>query len=51
MKKNKEKSEKIVKKVISAMVDKETREWPPTCLAFIYQPVRPHSISSKKRNK
>lgn len=26
---------------ISKMVDNDAREWPPTCMVFAYQPMRP----------
>lgn len=28
------------------MIDGETREWPPKCLVFTYQPQRPKNISN-----
>ena len=31
----------IIKKMVSALADKEAREWPPLCLGFLYQPKRP----------
>lgn len=34
----------IVHKLVSYMADKETREWPPKCLTFIYQPIRPKQM-------
>lgn len=30
----------------SRMIDGETREWPPKCTMFAYQPQRPKSTSS-----
>lgn len=44
----------------SKMIDGETREWPPKCLVFAYQPQRPKNINytekisdaaTQKRNK
>ena len=34
----------LLQKVVSSLADKESREWPPTCLGFFYQPPRPHTI-------
>lgn len=48
MKKTKNAFEKITQKVASAMIDKETREWPPTCSFFAYQPVHPTVSMNKK---
>ncbi len=31
----------LSKKLVTKMVDKEPREWPPTCILLSYQPVRP----------
>lgn len=46
----------IVRMLVSYMTDKETREWPPTCLTFVYQPIRPKQTvidtdNSEKRIK
>lgn len=30
------------------MIDGETREWPPKCVAFVYQPQRPKNINNTK---
>ncbi len=30
----------------SKMIDGETREWPPKCLAFAYHPQRPKNTSN-----
>ena len=30
----------------SRMIEGETREWPPKCLAFLYQPQRPKITGS-----
>lgn len=37
------KSKNFVKHLITSMIDKETREWPPHCVSLLYQPVRPVS--------
>lgn len=41
MKKENEKMEKVIKRVITHMIDTELYGWPPQCSAFLYQPVRP----------
>lgn len=33
----------------SRMIDGETREWPPKCTMFIYQPQRPKSICNPNK--
>lgn len=33
----------IVKKVTTSAVSNSSAEWPPTCLMFAYQPMRPIS--------
>ena len=33
----------------SKMIDGETREWPPKCLVFAYQPQRPKNISNQDK--
>lgn len=30
----------------SRMIDGETREWPPKCVMFLYQPQRPKDLSN-----
>ena len=32
------------------MIDGETREWPPKCLVFTYQPQRPKNTSTTENN-
>lgn len=32
---------KILSNVASAMIDRDTWEWPPQCTIFSYQPARP----------
>lgn len=41
MNKLQEKIKQVAKAKITEMVMQEPREWPPTCLMFAYQPVRP----------
>lgn len=31
----------LTKKLVSAMIDKDAREWPPGCTYFAYQPIHP----------
>ncbi len=45
---------KLQEKIYSAastlanhMADKETREWPPQCLLFAYQPMRPETQANE----
>jgi len=38
---------RIIKKVITQMLDQEKRGWPPGCAGFYFQPERPQ----KKCNK
>ena len=33
----------------SKMIDGETREWPPKCVAFVYQPLRPKNTSNSEK--
>lgn len=41
MKKENEKLEGIMKKVVKHMVNTELYGWPPQCASFLYQPIRP----------
>lgn len=36
--------------IVNNMVDNEPREWPPACLFFAYQPMRPEVNSSEDTN-
>lgn len=36
----------VLRSSITKMIDGETREWPPKCLMFTYQPQRPKNISN-----
>lgn len=47
MKKQSEKFDSILKKVVQHMVDAELYGWPPQCTAFLYQPVRPQKAVKK----
>lgn len=48
MKNEKMNGKKLLKAAVNAMLDKDTREWPPVCLGFIYQPVRPEKAVNKE---
>lgn len=41
MKNQDKKRGEIVKKMIKHMIDAEIYGWPPQCVSFLYQPVRP----------
>lgn len=47
MKKQSEKFDSILKKVVQHMMDAELYGWPPQCTAFLYQPVRPQKAVKK----
>ena len=36
---------KLVQKLLSSMISHDIEEWPPNCVALIYQPVRPAYLS------
>lgn len=38
----KETAKHITKVFVANMIERDAREWPPTCLMFAYQPERPH---------
>lgn len=48
MKKQKARNNQIVKKVVSTLADQEAREWPPVCIGFVHQPIRPRNTSCQK---
>lgn len=41
MKNLKETVKQVIKTLVTNMVEQDSREWPPTCLLFAYQPERP----------
>lgn len=43
MEKRKKRAEKLITQTVSALIDKEAKQWPPTCMGFIYQSMRPYS--------
>ena len=51
MKKQHEKKTRLPAKVLSALADKEAKEWPPTCLGFFYQPTRPQNIMKSPKKE
>lgn len=43
------KTHKVLSALCNAMIDADTREWPPKCAFFAYQPFRPkHSNLNEK---
>lgn len=38
----------VVKSLTTKMIDQDTREWPPHCLLFSYQPMRPTQDADNK---
>lgn len=38
---NQGKVKSILSNMVSTMIEGDTREWPPECPLFLYQPVRP----------
>lgn len=51
MEKHYTKPEKIVKKMVTRLATPTPWEWPPQCIGFMYQPVRPNhsSVTSKEK--
>lgn len=41
MKNQDNKRGEVMKKMIKQMIDAEIYGWPPQCVSFLYQPVRP----------
>lgn len=39
----KEKMSALAKQLANAMIEHDSDEWPPDCIIFTYQPVRPTS--------
>lgn len=35
--------DRLLKKVVCAIVDNEREGWPPECSTLLYQPIRPHT--------
>lgn len=51
MKMQNKKTEKLIKSAISNLIERETREWPPKCLSFAYQPMRPCKTDMTKTSQ
>lgn len=51
MKKPNEVLKNMLNNVVSSMIDGDTREWPPTCTMFVYQPTRPLVLKTEVENK
>lgn len=49
MKKTVNEKKKLLKSAAKAMVTLDLTEWPPECIGFIYQPMRP-SFKPKDKN-
>lgn len=47
MREQDDKMSRIIKKVITKMLDQEKRGWPPGCAGFYYQPERPQAKCNK----
>lgn len=47
MKKTNGVTEKVVKKVVERLAEPTPWEWPPQCIGFMYQPVRPRRSVEK----
>ena len=41
MRSQNQKRKEMMKKVIKHVIDAEVYGWPPQCVSFLYQPVRP----------
>lgn len=41
MKDKEKKSKELLRAVVTSMINREARGWPPDCAGFIYQPARP----------
>ena len=50
MKNNTEKLKKYLSNKINIAIEKESREWPPLCIGFTAQPIRPETESKEKEN-
>lgn len=44
-----DKTHKILSALCNAMIDADTREWPPKCAFFSYQPFRPKHSNPNER--
>lgn len=49
MKKPNERANALIKKVVAAVVDRETYDWPPQCAFLLYQPKRPVNTRQSKK--
>lgn len=45
MEKTKTKVSKVLNGLAKRMINADAREWPPECMVFMYQPVRPQRKS------
>lgn len=44
MEKINEKIKKIAAKMVTAMIERDSDEWPPVCTLFAYQPQHPSTL-------
>jgi hypothetical protein len=50
--KNKQKERKeLIKAAAKAMITRDLTEWPPGCVGFAYQPMRPNKNENKQLNR
>ena len=45
-----EKATQILTQMADKMIDRDTWEWPPQCLYFSYQPMRPKQNEDQMKN-
>lgn len=45
MKKTNEQKKRIIGQLMTKVAENEAREWPPICIGFVYQPIRPANNS------
>lgn len=50
MRTNAEKTLEVAKKMVNAMIDHDTYEWPPACSFFAYQPKRPENAKIQRQH-
>lgn len=51
LRKPNEKLNKLIKKAVSAAVERETYDWPPQCAFLLYQPKRPVGMQKNRKSK
>ena len=48
MKKANERKKRVISRLMTKVAENEAREWPPVCIGFVYQPVRPQRQMTEK---